>query len=252
MRLLLSLFSVLFMSSSFALDKVYFVHGAHFTGQSFLYTKIELAKRGVSSIANDLPGRDGSQVELQEAARSLCQNLDKEADKVTIVAHSQGGAVINQAMHSCSHKINRIIYLAAVVPLSGEKVYQAISRKDEENYLSAVELKNDTFTITKPRNFLRIFANDIPFLRRRFVLSHATNEGARIGEGIITTPQSVLDGPKKYYIVTERDLVLSPRTQYMYARHAWVNEVYSVRSGHLPMVSIPSKLADIIHRILKK
>ncbi len=119
------------------------VHGAHLTKESFWSLQAALLERNVSSIAIDLPGRNGDTtdpktIDLTMSAQSLCFSLVAQTGKKIVLGHSQAGAIINQALGICSQQIDEeIIYLAAVVPMPGENVFQGLSELDSRKLLSS-------------------------------------------------------------------------------------------------------------------
>src|SRR4051812_25778790 len=85
-----------------------FVHGAHFDERSFDPLVALLGKYRTKQVR--LPGRNGRSegASLEAYGRSVCDDINKNS---ILVGHSQGGAVINEAVGICPEKIIGLVYL---------------------------------------------------------------------------------------------------------------------------------------------
>jgi len=101
---------------------VVLVHGAFHGAWCWAGLQAELDRRGVPSLAVDLPGHGVSTEPLTdlhgdaEAVTRVLQRLG--GDDMVLVGHSYGGAVISQA--DLGGQVSRLVYLAAIVPDAGE------------------------------------------------------------------------------------------------------------------------------------
>jgi pimeloyl-ACP methyl ester carboxylesterase len=109
---------------------VVLVHGAFFTRTGWAGTEAALARHGFDRIVSvDMPGRDNDGVDLksislQSAADKVCAAAP--AAPSIFVGHSQGGAVITQALATCPDKVKALLYVAAVVPANGETAFDKL------------------------------------------------------------------------------------------------------------------------------
>lgn len=218
------------------------VHGAHLDGASWNSVKQILEMNNQKVIAPTMPGRDNNKnVDLNTYAQSVC---DLAPDNSIIVGHSQGGAIANQMIGICPEKITKIIYVTAVVPLNGERPFDLMEKRDEKAYSKTVVFKKDRVEPKNKRAFLRAMAQDFDSKTTKAPIVHS--EPAKVASTVIKFESEDFDAIPKAYIFAETDLIITPATQKKYTDRTEFQETYSVVSGHLPMVTKPAALADLI------
>ncbi|OUS11702.1 hypothetical protein A9Q89_08200 [Gammaproteobacteria bacterium 53_120_T64] len=239
------------------------VHGAHLTGQSWAELSVPLRAAGYQVHAVNLPGRgDGiaaSEATLDAASRALCTQLAGAGSdhKVSFVAHSQGGAVVHHLLGLCpAISIEKIIYVAAVAPLNGEKPFAMLSKADDEHYYRGVvyDETSGLMKIHSPPEFLAAFSSltlNEGSAMAQTLLAAGVDEPAVMGDGVVVLDDAHFQGIKKYYIHTRRDLIISPLTQQRIVQTLGAVETATVDSGHLPMLTQPAALADIVLGFLR-
>lgn len=100
---------------------VLLVHGAFHGAWCWAALQAELDRRGVASLAVDLPGHGTSTEELTNLhgdAAAVANVVAKLARPIVLVGHSYGGAVISQA-NGAPH-VEHLVYVSAMVPDVGE------------------------------------------------------------------------------------------------------------------------------------
>ncbi|MEY3071547.1 MAG: hypothetical protein RL473_1654, partial [Actinomycetota bacterium] len=107
---------------------VVLVHGAWHGAWCFSALQAELDRRGVPSLAIDLPGHGASTLPLsdmhgdaQHVVDTLAVLRSRGIENVVLAGHSYGGAVISQAA-STDPSINHLVYIAAFAPEAGQSV----------------------------------------------------------------------------------------------------------------------------------
>jgi len=230
-----------------------FVHGAHLTGESWAKVIEPLKSEGYKTLAVDLPGRNNSQdpkeITLSVSSKALCQAISEVKGSVSLVAHSQGGAVVNHALSLCgANKIQSIAYIAAVAPLNGAKPFGLLSKEDDENYFSAVEYdkKSGWLKIKDPQAFASMFTFSNSDSVKKEVLSLAVNEPAAIADGKVEYAEEDFTKLKKLFVYTEHDKVISLSSQQKIGASIKPDAEVVMKTGHLPMLTEPNSLAKII------
>ncbi len=103
---------------------VLLVHGAWHGSWSWAAVQAELDRRGVPSLAVELPGHGVSAAPLGDLhgdARCVVDAIDRIGHDVVLVGHSYGGAVIGQAA-MWTERIHHMVYVAAFVLDEGDSM----------------------------------------------------------------------------------------------------------------------------------
>jgi len=108
-------------------DTYVLVHGAWHTG-----AEIEAVADGVRAaghtvycptLAGNNPGDDRSSTGLEDAIASAVRYIEeKDLTQVRLVGHSYGGMVISGVADRIAHRLKRLVYINAFVPLDGESL----------------------------------------------------------------------------------------------------------------------------------
>jgi len=201
-------------------NSIVFIHGAHFSSDSWQLVQTELTNNEITSYAVNLPGRNDlilpNKISLELSAASLCSFLGTIPNKKMIVAHSQGGAIINASLSFCPEEtIEKIVYLTAVAPLNNEGVFTKLNKTDELSYFSGVQYnqQKQLMEISDFEKFSNSFAQDATPKEKNWLLTHSKSEPAPIGEGKMTLSQQPFDSLEKYYIFAKNDQIISLESQ---------------------------------------
>ena len=242
---------------------VVLVHGAHLRAESWNDVARVLRAAGHEVMAVNLPGRGGASsravsVTLDSSARSLCTGIVDHGPSLSFVAHSQGGAVVNHLLGLCPEiVVEKIIYLAAVVPLNDEKPFAMLSKADDEHYYRGVgyDEASGLMQIQDAPAFLAAFSSlklNESSAMAQAILRGAVDEPAAIGEGSVALDGERFAAIKKYYIYTGRDQIISPATQQRIVQKLGPIETADLDSGHLAMLTQADAVADLVLDFLSR
>lgn len=229
------------------------VHGALFTGQGWIKVQEELKLLGHDSLAVDLPGRAGdrtppAEINLHTAVQKLCAELKRLPAPVTLVGHSQGGAVITQALAACPARIKALVYIAAVVPKNGELPFDRLSQKDNEMFERCA-------TYDEPAKLYRVnfngplwqaFMGDVPKVEADRWTATMVSEPSEIGGTRLEYPVEAFERTPKFYVETLRDLIISKETQQKIRQGVVFRKTYTLDASHSPFLSQPRAVARIL------
>ena len=232
---------------------IVFVHGAHLTANSWQEVALSLKEKGYQSMAVNLPGREDNinpkDITLNSSAKYLCDAINSLNKKITFVTHSQGGAVVNHAQSICpSVEVDRIIYLASVSPLKGEKPFDRLSKEDETNYFKGVGYDENTglMIINNKDAFVESFSSNSNPSQREAILTSSVSEPAYIADGIVNNDIKKFSAIRKFYIFTEQDKIISMASQVKIEKQLKTIKTSSINSGHIPMITHPDDLVSIL------
>jgi pimeloyl-ACP methyl ester carboxylesterase len=234
-----------------------FVHGAHFSGNAWAKVQQNLNSK-VSNIAIDLPGRNDNinpkRVSLEISAASLCSTLNKVEGEKVIIAHSQGGAVVNASLGLCpSEKISKLIYITSVAPLTGEAAFDSLSQEDGESYFKGITYDevHSLLNISDKAEFAATFAQDANNKQLKWLNKHSISEPSVLADTKLTLNTEQYNKLEKYYIFAKKDKIISLNTQEHIASKLALTKSFEIDSGHLPMLTHADELAFIIEDIIQ-
>ncbi len=234
-----------------------FVHGAHLTSNAWSSVAAILERDGYNTIAVNLPGREPSanpnDITLDASSQALCDVIQNVNSPITFIPHSQGGAVVNNALSICPiENIKNIIYVAAVAPTNGDKPFSLLNPSDEDNYFKGVNFdeKSGWMMINNKDSFVSVFTSSTSNEVLSLISSQAVNEPAIIGEGVVSYEDDYFSKINKFYIYTKQDKIISLNSQKAIAGKVDLKNHAIIDTGHLPMISSPLKLASQIKTFL--
>jgi len=234
-----------------------FVHGAHLAANSWQKVIAPLKQKGYEALAVDLPGRndavDPKAVTLTSSAKALCDTLNAVEGKTVLVAHSQGGAVVNHSLSICPNiNLQSIVYVAAVAPVNGAKPFSLLSKQDDENYFKAVDYdkKSGWLKIKDAEIFASMFTNAKSAEIKSEVVSLAVQEPAAIADGKAEFAADKFAQIKKLYIYTLEDKIISLASQRKIAASITPDSEVVMSTGHVPMLTQPQQMSEILDRFI--
>lgn len=223
------------------------VHGAHLSGLAWKDVAKQFKQWGYKVQTPDMPGRPIFRtVTLEEMATSLCESIKTNS---VLVGHSQGGAIINEAVGKCPEKIKGLVYVSAVVPLNGETSFEALAKDSNHEYLKAIVPLQDRAAIKDKKTFLQVMEPGLDL--GKFAWLRLYSEPIALAASKLSFNQETYNKIPKAYILTEKDPVFTLANQKKYLNRMSFGQVYALEnSGHLPMLSYPKELSELIASFL--
>jgi len=237
-------------------ETLVFVHGAHLTRDSWFDVAKTLEIKGFKTLLVNLPGRNSSvnpnEITLNVSSKYLCETIKFISTPIVLVAHSQGGAISNNALSICPKKnIKSIIYIAAVSPSNGEKPFSLLNKADEFNYLKGINYDDSGWMVINNKSlFVNSFTNSESNAVRNKIIKSSVDEPAMIGEGIVSYDISYFAKINKFYIYTKFDNIISLASQKNITRNMNLKNSATLETGHLPMISSAKLLSNKIEGFL--
>ncbi|MPQ55773.1 alpha/beta fold hydrolase [Duganella sp. FT27W] len=212
------------------------VHGAFADGSSWDKVIPLLHAKGYKVVAVQNPLSS-----LADDVAATRRVVDAQTGKVVLVGHSWGGTVITEA--GTSDKIKALVYVAAFAPSEGEA--SGNLGKDYAVPPGVPTLQQDaTGYLWLPADSVaKNFAQDVPAATARMI---AATQGPIAAKAFAdTTTVAAWKNKANYYIVADHDRMIAPELQQAFARK--INAVTTtLPTSHVPMVSQPAKVADVI------
>ena len=218
------------------------LQGFHLDDRSWDQIRAHIPTKDFTVTTPGRIGRDVPSPSIREIAKLNCEATPPHS---TIVAHSFGGAVATAMVGICPEKITKIIFVSAIIPKNNQKLFDGLTSKvDQDNYGKAVLFDKKMINPRESHLFFR--ATDPAVDVSSQTLPRLYSESMDIiSEKVIFNPSAFKKIPK-VYIVTENDPPVGAETQRKFVKAAGIKSVYSIPTGHFPMVSSPKELTDII------
>ena len=217
------------------------VHGAFADGSSWQRVIPLLQKDGYTVIAVQNP-----LTSLASDVETTKRVIDAQTGSVVVVGHSYGGAVITGAAAG-NAKVKALVYVAAFAPEANEPI-GAFGEKYPTALGTAFRPDAAGFLFIDPARFRELFAADVP-LAVTSVLA-ATQKpiiGSVFGASVTQAAWKTIPA---WYLVAQNDKAINPELERFYARRMKATTV-EVASSHVPFVSHPAVVAQLIERAAK-
>jgi pimeloyl-ACP methyl ester carboxylesterase len=215
---------------------ILFVHGAWANSSAWDKVLPLVEAAGLTGTAVSLP-----LTSLADDAATLLRAIDLIDAPLLLVAHSYGGAVITQV--GADPKVAGLIYVAAFAPDVGESAASLGAGGPPTRLLEVVRPDAHGFFKLTREGVDEVFAQDLTAAERALIFATQNPlAGAALG-GEITTP-AWKQKPSWYLRATE-DHTIHPDLQETMSARIGATTI-SVASSHLPMLSHPQTVADLI------
>lgn len=238
------------------MSHILLIHGAWGGAWEFQETIDSLRKRGHSASAIDLPGHGESLVPIPEVTmdayiQSVIEAAEAMEGPIVLVGHSLGGAIITQVAEKIPHKIDRLFYVAAMLPRNGETPLGLMQSDDEGQLLPKLVFSEDQSYVTvKPEDVGSVLLHDVrePQRLEAFLPHFAMKQATEPFMFPAQVTQANFGSVPKTYIRASLDRVLSTTLQDRMLTGWEVDQVITLESGHFPLMSIPERLVEAINQ----
>jgi len=226
------------------------IHGGSDGG--FVWEEVAslLRERGHGVRAPDLPahGEDETpirQISLGSYSERVCEMLDAQDEPAILVGHSSGGIAVTQAAEHRPEKIEALVYLAAYLPQNGQSMLELVE-SDPEARGDGVLVHEDEGWLEFPEWVAReAFGTDVAGeVWDRYWARTRPEPLAPLVTPVLTTEKNFGRLPR-VYVETLRDRGVSPGLQRR-MRSALPCRVVTLDTGHMPMLSAPQQLVDLL------
>ena len=232
------------------------VHGAFQGPSAWLRVKAGLENQGQKVILIQLAGHEKDQTDPSKITMDVYRDQVVEAingvsGKVILVGHSLGGMVISAVAEKIPAKIERLVYVAAYVPASGQSLID-LAKTDPGSLLSPALSMPTPYTLDVQHDKItNIFIQDGTDAEKNQVLTNYKVEpGQPFGQPVTLTSANY-GTVDKYYIHTQQDHAISPDLQNRMVAAAGIKFVYQLNTSHSPFISKPDSVTTLLIRIAK-
>jgi pimeloyl-ACP methyl ester carboxylesterase len=223
-----------------AISSVIFVHGAWADPSAWTRVLPLLGDTGVDIVAVSL-----GLASLADDAAIVRRAVAIAQGPVLLVGHSYGGAVITEA--GIDPKVAGLIYVAAFAPDVGETVIGLGAGGPTNDLPNVLVPDAEGFLKLSRRGIDEVFAQDLPHGERTILFQTQGPTSAAALNAPVTV--SAWKSKPSWYLRASEDHTIHPELQSTMAARAGATKV-DVASSHLPMLSHPAVVADLIRTAL--
>jgi len=218
-----------------AAHNVVLVHGAWADGSSWanVIPLLQAAGLHVTAVQNPLSS-------LGDSVAATRRALAVQDGPTVLVGHSFGGSIISES--GDDPKVTALVYVAARAPDAAED-FAALSAKYPTGAVRAGIQTSEGYTLLSEESFLKYFANGVDHKTAEVLFAtQGATAAAALGE---RTTVAAWHSKPSFYAVAKQDHTIDPNLERFLAKRMNAKTI-EVDSGHLPMVSHPQEIADLI------
>ena len=217
-----------------------FVHGAFGSPAELAPAAPYLESKGHRVVNVDLPSERPDST-LDDYASTVVREMEGVTGPRILVAHSAGGATI--PLVAARIAVDRLVFAAAVVPVPGQSIYEAVGPATQAAIMS-VSMDNGDGTRSIDFDLLASLA---PAEQREAYLAFLRATQRKQGMRAVNQPwpgTGIPDVPRSYILCTE-DQIIPPELQRAFAVSLGVTPI-EIASEHSVFAMKPQELADIL------
>lgn len=232
------------------------VHGAFADHHAFDAVVAPLTAAGFRVEAPDLLGHgddhtDPQAVTLDAYVDQIAARVAAIGAPVTLVGHSMAGMVVSAVAERLPDAIERVVYVAAYVPTSGQSLQQLAESDPTSLVGPLMRFAPDWTTVSlDPSGVVAALCADAPPAIQELVRVHQRPEPLAPFQGTVSLTSERFGRVPKAYLQTTADRAVTPDLQRrMLAVHPAVR-VGSIDTGHLPFLSQPEAFVARLRGLL--
>ena len=172
------------------------------------------------------------------------RTLQRVSSPAILVGHSYGGAVITAA--GTDDRVFGLVYISAVAPDAGETVQSQLDKYPTPIF-GHIEVAGGRVWML-PEG-IKYFAGDLPDQEQKVVwATHFAPDADLFNQKIDGTAWK---SKPSWYIVAEKDGTVHPDLERFVAKRMGATTVEAAASSHVPMLSQPQLVIDVIRKAAK-
>ena len=231
------------------------VHGAWADESAWGGVRNQLAVNANVEVVN-LPAHGidltpANQVTLDDYVSMVAKAIDKHEGKVILVGHSMAGIIISSVAEKYPEKIDKLVYVAAYMPQSGESLV-SWAEKDSVSLVGPnMEFNADYSASTIKLDMLAeaVCADCPDYMKEILVKYHKEEPTSALSQPLELTEKNY-GSVEKYYIFTTQDKAVGyPLQKEMVNNDGGVKKTFTIDAAHLPFVTQPSQFIEILETL---
>ncbi len=227
------------MKSTLTKPSIVFCHGLWADGSCFSKSIVALQAEGYECIA--------AQYGLNSTADDVAltkATIGRVSSPVLLVGHSYGGSVITGA--GTDDRVAGLVYICALAPDADESSQTQQSKFPTTPVFSHIDVKDGRIWLLP--DGIDDFAGDLPDQEKKLVLATQGVPKPDLFEAKVGG--TAWKSKPSWYIVGKKDRTVHPDLERFFANRMGAT-TYELDSSHVPMLSQPERVTDIIRTAAK-
>lgn len=252
MKIVFTLFLALLSFSSYSKTFI-LIHGAMTDGTVWFKLKPLLEAKGHNVVVVNLPGHGkdntvNSSISYEKYVSLIIDSVNSQPEKVILVGHSMAGLLIASVAEKLPSKVESLVFIAAFMPQSGDSVFGLNNTDRQSQFGQNLIVSDDKSTATmKLESIAKVFCDECDDEDKTLlILSHKEEPLAPLAYSISLTKNNYGKLPKYSILTLNDNAVGSTLQQELAMRSENVKKVFKIKSGHLPFLSQPKRIASIL------
>lgn len=240
------------LTKEYRLKTYMLIHGAWHGAWSYDQTRTLIEQTGARVITFDLPGHGEDKTEIarvtmQAYVDRVKQELSKVTAPVVLVGHSLAGFIVSQAAEELPDKVEKLIFIAAMVPYGGKSIFDEVSEDPRSELLKNLMFAEDKSWATVNEETLKtVVYNGATALQIQAAAPKLVPQATQPFFAVVTTTEKAFGQIEKAYVVCEKDKIFSSEAQRRLMDKIGCSSSHSLPTGHVPHVEDPAALASAI------
>lgn len=238
-----------------SLKKMYvLVHGAWHGAWSFAQTKTTLEQSGATVLTFDLPGHGDdktkiSEVTLDAYAEKVIEELNHLDGKIILVGHSLSGFVVTKVAEKVPEKIEKLIFIAAMIPNNEKTVFDILSEDKEGQLLQNLIFAEDkSWATVNEETLVNVVYNGATQEQINTAAPNLVHQATQpFFDSVITTDN--FNKIPKTYIICTKDKIISQNAQQRLIDVCEIETKLTINTGHVPQIENPIELANALLQV---
>ena len=218
------------------------VHGAWADGSSWSKVIPLLQAKGLHVVAVQNP-----LTSLADDVAATKRAIALQDGPVLLVGHSYGGVVVTEAGND--PKVVGLVYVAALAPSDGGSVASVTKAFPPAPLGSEVRADAESFLTVTPKRIAEDFAQDLPDEEKQLLAATQGPTAAGVFGATITT--AAWKTKPSWCVIASNDRAVPPELERAEAAAMKATSI-TVPSSHVPMLSHPKEVADLIEQAAAK
>src|SRR3954447_9640035 len=218
------------------------VHGAWADGSSWSKVIPLLQAKGLHVVAVQNP-----LTSLADDVVATKRAIALQDGPLLLVGHSYGGVVITEAGND--PKVVGLFYVAALAPSEGESAASVTKPFPPAPLGGEVRTDAEGFLTVTPKGIAEDFAQDLPDKEKQLLTATQGPTAAAVFGATITT--AAWKAKPSWSVIASNDRAVPPELEKAEAAGMKATSI-TVPSSHVPMLSHPKEIADLIEQAAAK